>query len=82
MNAAKLRMQWTHGFGPDIQATLWAAGAQSFDDTTDFMAAMPMAGVVAPVSVSPKTWAEYGGRLNFALGSMLLKNLLEGRGEE
>ena len=71
MNAAKLRMQWTHGFGSEVCATLWAAGARSFYDTTDFMADVPMAGVVAPVSLSPKTWAEYGGHLNFAIGQQL-----------
>jgi hypothetical protein len=75
INAAKLRMQWAHSFGSDIRATLWAAGARSFDDTTDFMAAVPMAGVVAPVSLSPKTWAEYGGHLNFALGPELAGDL-------
>jgi hypothetical protein len=67
MNIAKLRVQWTPDFGSATHATLWAAGARSFDETTDFMAAVPMAGVVAPDGLSPNTWAEYGGRLNFAL---------------
>ena len=71
MNIAKLRVQWTHDFGSATHATLWAAGARSFDETTDFMAAVPMAGVVAPDGLSPNTWAEYGGRLNFVLSPQI-----------
>src|SRR5262249_52784915 len=75
MNAAKLRMQWNRAFGSDIRGTLWPAGPRSLDDTSNFMAAVPMAGVVAPVSLSPKTWAEYGGQLNFALGPQIAADL-------
>jgi hypothetical protein len=75
MNIAKLRVQWTHDFGSATHATLWAAGARSFDETTDFMAAVPMAGVVAPDGLSPNTWAEYGGRLNFALSPQVAGDL-------
>jgi hypothetical protein len=39
------------------------------------MAAVPIAGVVAPVSLGPKTWAEYGGHLNFALGPQIAGDL-------
>src|SRR5262245_15602537 len=36
---------------------------------------LPMAGVAAPVSLSPKSWAEYGGHLNFALGPQIAGDL-------
>ena len=71
MNTAKLRMQWTHSFGSDMNATLWAAGAQSFGDTVDMAAAVPMTGVLAPVGLTHNTWVEYGGRLGFALGPQI-----------
>ena len=59
MNSAKLRMQWTHHFGQGIDATVWAAGARSFGDTVELMAAVPMAGGLVPTALTPNTWAEY-----------------------
>ena len=71
MNIAKLRMEWNHDFGVGMRATFWAAAAQNFDETTDLIAAVPMAGVVAPSSLGAHTWAEYGGRLNFVLSPQI-----------
>ena len=52
-------MQWTHHFGQGIDATVWAAGARSFGDTVELMAAVPMAGGLVPTALTPNTWAEY-----------------------
>jgi hypothetical protein len=71
MNIAKLRVQWDHEFGSNTHATFWAAAARSFEEATDFMAAVPMAGFVAPGSLDQNSWAEYGTRLSFAMGPQL-----------
>ena len=75
MNSAKLRMQWTHHFGQGIDATVWAAGARSFGDTVELMAAVPMAGELVPTALTSTTWAEYGGRVGFKLSPQVAADL-------
>ena len=75
MNSTKLRMQWTHGFGLGIDATVWAAGGRSFDDATELRAAVPLAGELLPATLAPTTWAEYGGRVDFNLNPQVTAGL-------
>ena len=75
MTSAKLRMQWTHRFGPGIDATVWAAGARSFDDAIEMTAAVSAMGYLIPVGLTPNTWAEYGGRVGFKLNSQVTADL-------
>jgi probable HAF family extracellular repeat protein len=75
MNSAKLRMQWSHRFGPGIDATVWAAGARSFGDAVELRSAVPMAGELVPTALTPNTWAEYGGRVGFKLSPQVTADL-------
>jgi hypothetical protein len=75
MNSTKLRMQWTHRFGLGIDATVWAAGARSFDDATELTAAVPLVGELLPAALTSSTWAEFGGRVDFKLSPQVTADL-------
>ena len=75
MYSAKMRLEWLHRFGQYLDAGVWAAGGESFGDTVELSAAVPLAGTgLAPV-ITSVSWAEYGGRVGVKVGSQLTADL-------
>jgi uncharacterized membrane protein len=73
MGVAKLRAQWTHDWTQELDTTLWLAGAQAFNYSTDVTASIPGFGVLNPV-VSNPAWVEYGVRVGYRINDVLTVN--------
>jgi hypothetical protein len=67
LTVGKVRAQWTHNFTPDIDTTVWAAGAHTFDDTSNYSAVVAGFGMGAPTQPGSRSWAEYGGRVGYKI---------------
>jgi probable HAF family extracellular repeat protein len=78
MSVTKFRLNWNHHFGNRIDTTLWAAAAQSFDDTVGLTAAVPASGDLVPIGLTSMTWAEYGGRVGLKLSPQFAADVLIG----
>ncbi len=64
MGVVKERLQWTHTFPLAIDATLWGALAQTFDERTNLRATVAGFGTLGPTASAPQ-WGEYGIRLGY-----------------
>jgi hypothetical protein len=74
MNAAKLRMQWSHRFGSDIKRDTLGGWGSEFrrhhrPNGSGANDGCPCTGQ------RPNTWVEYGGRLGFALGPQVAADI-------
>jgi hypothetical protein len=67
MDLAKARAQWSFGLSQRFDATLRAAAVYAFDQESGLIAAVPGAGVLAPVIDDDSWWAEYGARIGYAV---------------
>jgi hypothetical protein len=66
-NVGKIRLGWSHIFTPDIDATLWVAGAKAFGATSGLQAMIPGFGTLRPGKLKNASWAEYGGRIGYKI---------------
>jgi hypothetical protein len=66
-SVGKLRAQWSHGFTPNIDATLWVAGAKAFGATSGLAAVVPGFGTLTHGKLTSPSWAEYGGRVGYKI---------------
>lgn len=64
---AKARMQWSQRLAHWIDGTVWVAGVQAFNRTSDFSATVPGVGKLIPTITDSAPWVEYGARLGFAV---------------
>ena len=67
----KARAQWTRQITPEIDATLWAAGAFGFNYTSNIVANIPGVGTFAPGVGSDLRWLEFGGRMSYSATDMI-----------
>jgi hypothetical protein len=65
MLVGKARAQLTHAFTPDIDATVWAAGAYALSDSNSLVLSVPGVGTFAPTGLGHPAWAEYGARVSY-----------------
>ena len=72
MTLLRLRGQYTHRLAPKLQATIWANGvwARPGDESSGVVAAVPGIGILA-ARAGDRSWAEAGGRIDYALSSRL-----------
>ena len=71
MDLAKLRLQWSHQFGPRIDATLWAAAVHAFNRETSLQASVAGVGSFSPGDLKDLNWAEFGLRVGYALSQTI-----------
>lgn len=62
---AKFGAQWSFQLSRALDATLWGAVVHAFDHDSDFAAAVPGFGALAPVVDGEDTWGEFGARLGY-----------------
>jgi len=62
----KLGGQWTHLFGPSVEANINGAIVQSFATHSGIVATVTGDGLVAP-TIGNQAWFEYGGRVGFRI---------------
>ena len=74
MTIGKLRLQWTHAFSADVDATVWVAGAQGFDYKTNLTGYVPGFGTLTPLAMSSGAWAEYGARIGYHISNNIELN--------
>jgi hypothetical protein len=84
MQVAKLRVQWTHSFTADLDATVWGAAAQGFGATDTTSTIVAGIGQLAPAVRRSMGWGEYGARatyhINDALSASAFVNGVSGDG--
>ena len=61
----KARLQWTHRFGLQVDATLWGAAAWGFNRSSDMNAGIMGVGTFVPTALDKLSWAEYGLRVGY-----------------
>ena len=71
MGVAKARVQWTHEFTPQIDASLWGAYAQGFGYSDTLAPSVAGAGVLLPQSHRAPQWGEYGARATYRINDVL-----------
>lgn len=64
MGVAKERVQWTHAFTQAVDATAWAAFAQTFDGRSNLSVSVAGFGTLTPQLAAPQ-WVEYGLRVGY-----------------
>ena len=71
MGVAKARVQWTHGFTPKFDATIWAAYAQGFGYSDTLAPSVAGAGMLLPLNRQSPNWGEYGARATYRINDQL-----------
>jgi hypothetical protein len=71
MRVAKARAQWTHGFTPKLDATIWAAYAQGFGYSDTLAPSVAGAGMLLPLNRQSPNWGEYGARATYRINDQL-----------
>ena len=61
----KARLQWSHRFTDDLDATVWAAAVQAFNHESGLRGRVWGLGSFVPASLDELTWAEYGARVGY-----------------
>ena len=69
MTLAKARVQWSAVLGYGFDATLWGAGVYGFNRDSGLQASVIGIGTLTPLIDDGILWAEYGGRIGYALTS-------------
>lgn len=67
IDLAKLRLQWSHTFGPRVEGTLWVAGVHGFNRSSSIVATVQGAGSLVPTELADTSWCEYGARVGYHL---------------
>lgn len=65
--AGRVRAQVSYAFTQSIDASVWGAGAMTFDSTSNFTANVAGVGTLLPSHASQAPWAEFGARIGYAL---------------
>lgn len=71
MGVAKARVQWTHGFTPKFDVTVWAAYAQGFGYSDTLAPSVAGAGMLMPQNLKSPNWGEYGARATYRINDQL-----------
>jgi probable HAF family extracellular repeat protein len=71
----KARLQWSHRFTDDLDATVWAAAVQAFNHESGLRGKVWGIGTFVPASLDELTWAEYGARVGYKVTDVMTLDL-------